>query len=260
MKHMELNKKIDLLIISILLVIIVLVSLALSLKPLIVLLMYLLSASVYLSLRERKNFKKIFWAILIFGIIFGLGFDFVVTFNKGWIVNELFFPFRLFGFYPIIDDILGFILMTLFIVVFYEHFIDDEKNKKVSKNIKWILIVSIAALSFIFAVYLINSSLLRIPYAYLMTGLMAICFPIVFGIGRQRFMIKFLKTAGFSFIVWFVLELVCLKNSGWIFPGEYVGLVNIWGLRFPLEELFFWMMWYSVTIVSYYEFFIDDKL
>jgi len=256
---MEPNKKIDLLVVSVFLGVIAVMSLILSLKPFIVLLTYLLTSSIYLAFREKKNFKKIFWAVIIFGIIFGFGFDFVITFNKGWVVNGLVFPFRIFGFYPIIDDILGFMLMTLFIVIFYEHFIDDEKDKKISKNLKWIFIVSIIALSLIFIVYFINSNLLKTPYAYLVGGLAAICFPIIFGSSRPKFMIKFLKTAGFFFVVWFVLELVCIKNSGWIFPGQYIGMVNILGLRFPLEELFFWMMWYAVTIVSYYEFFIDDK-
>ncbi len=256
---MKPNKKIDFLVVLILLGVTALISLILSLKPLMVLLSYLLTSSIYLTFREKKNFKKIFLAVIIFGIIFGLGFDFVVTFNNGWTVSGLVFPFRLFGFYPLIDDILGFMLMALFIVVFYEHFIDDEKNKKISKNLKWALIIPIIALALIFIIYFINSNLLKIPYAYLIGGLAAIFFPIVFGLSKPKFIVKFLKTAGFFFIIWFVLELVCLKNGGWTFPGEYMGMVKIFGLRFPLEELFFWMMCYAVTIVSYYEFFIDDK-
>jgi len=63
----------------------------------------------------------------------------------------------------------------------------------------------------------------------------------------------------FFFFVWFLAEIVVLKTAGWTFPGQYIGMVTILGVTFPLEELFFWMLWYSVTIISYYEFFLDDQ-
>lgn len=256
---MKENKKFDLLVVFIILAVAVLVSLFCNLKPIIVFLLYLLTPSIYLILREKKNFKKIFWAVIIFGVIFGLGFDFIVTFNEGWIVTRLIFPAKIFGFYPIIDDILGFMLMTLFMVVFYEHFLDDEKNRRISRNLKLALIVSLIVLVFIFVIYLINPALLKIPYVYLVCGLVAIAFPIVINLHRPRFLGKFFKLAAFFFVVWFVLELVCLKNSGWIFPGQYIGTVEIFGLKFPFEELFFWMMWYAAAVASYYEVIVDDQ-
>ena len=253
------SKKVDLLIVFVLLGITAIVSLVFDFKPLIISLSYLLLPSIYLILREKKNFWKIFWAVIIFGIIFGLGFDFIVTLNEGWVVTRLVFPFRLFGFYPLIDDILAFMLMTLFMVVFYEHFLDDEKNRRISRNLKWVLFLSLIVLVFIFIVYIINPNLLRVPYTYLVSGLFAIAFPLAVCLYRPRFLEKFLKLAAFFFVVWFVLELAALKGGGWIFPGEYIGMVEIFGLRFPFEELFFWMMWYAAAIVSYYEVFIDDE-
>ena len=255
----RINKKIDLLVVFLLLGITAAISLIFNFKPLIAFLLYLLSPSIYLILREKKNFFKIFWAVVVFGIIFGFGFDFVVTLNEGWIVTQLVLPLRLFGFYPILDDVLAFMLMTLFIVVFYEHFLDDEKNRRISNNLKWLITFSLVILILIFTAYLINPNFLRIPYAYLVGGIFAIAFPFVFSLYKLRFLEKFLKLAAFFFVVWFVLELICLKAGGWIFPGEYIGMVEIFGVKFPFEELFFWMMWYAAAVVSYYESFIDDQ-
>jgi hypothetical protein len=143
--------------------------------------------------------------------------------------------------------------------VFYEHFLDDEKNRRISRNLKWALLLSLIVLAFVFIAYIINPNLLKIHYTYLVGGLLAIVFPLVVCLYKPRFLGRFLKLAGFFFVVWFILEVVCLKTGGWIFPGEYVGTVEIFNLRFPFEELFFWMMWYAAVVVSYYEVFIDDE-
>jgi hypothetical protein len=256
---MKANKKFDLLIVLLLLGITAGISLIFNLKPAIGGVLYTLIPSLYLILRKKKNFWKIFWAVIVLGVIFGFVFDFIVTLNDGWIVPRLVFPFRLFGFYPVFDDILGFMLMTLFIVVFYEHFLDDEKNKRISRNLKWLLVASLAGLVFMFIIYFINPGLLKLPYIYLITGLAAIIFPLLFSLNRPRFLNKVLRVSAFFFAVWFIAELVALKTGGWIFPGKYIGMVEVFGLRFPFEELFFWMLWYAATVVSYYECFIDDK-
>jgi len=258
MEKTKTNKKIDLAVSFLLFGAAAIVSLIFNLKPLVEGTLCCLIPSIYLILRERKNFLKIFWAVIIFGVIFGTIFDFIETFNKAWVVTRLVFPWKIFGVLPV-DDILGFMLMTLFIIVFYEHFLDDEKNPKISNNLKWALIPSLLILAFVLIVYLINPNLLEISYVYLLGGTLAIIFPIAMSLYKSRFLGKFLKLSAFFFIIWFILELVALKTEGWIFPGEYIGRVEIFGLAFPLEELFFWMMFYAATIVSYYEFFIDDK-
>lgn len=165
------NKKIDLLIVTLILVITAAISYILDVKPLIAGLLYLLIPSIYLILREKKNLLKIFLAVLILGIIFSFIFDFIQVFNRAYISlnEELVFPWRLFNVEPV-DYILGYMLMTLFIIVFYEHFLDDEKNRRISKNLIWALIPSLSVLIFIIALFLINKETLRFPYPYLMGG------------------------------------------------------------------------------------------
>lgn len=256
---MRINKKIDFVVVCVWILIGAGISLLFSLKPLIGGVISLLPPAVYLIFREKKNGKKIFWAVLIFGAIFGFIFDFAETANRAWVIERLVFPWRIFGFYPLLDDLIGLMLMTLLIVVFYEHFLDDEKNPRVSKNLIWALVPSALVLISILFVYNINPDFLKIPYAYLIGGLLAIVFPLLMGIYKPRILGKLAKIVAFFFGVWFIAELVTLKTGGWIFAGQYIGQVEIWGLRFPFEELFFWIMFYAATIVSYYEFFIDDK-
>ncbi|MDA2936626.1 hypothetical protein MYX06_05415 [Patescibacteria group bacterium AH-259-L05] len=151
----KINKKVDLAVIFLFIGIFAIVSLIFNLKPLVGGTLYFLISSIYLILRERKNFLKIFWAVIIFGVIFGIIFDFIETFNKAWVVTRLVFPWKILGVLPI-DDIFGFMLMTLFIIVFYEHFLDDEKNSRISNNLKWALIPSLSVLIFTLIIYLIN--------------------------------------------------------------------------------------------------------
>lgn len=252
------NKKLDLIIVFAIFILSALISIIFNLKPLTGGLLSLLIPSIYLMLREKKNFWKIFWGVFIFGVIIGFSFDFIVTLNQGWVVTRIVLPWKFFEILPI-DNVIGWALMTLFILVFYEHFLDDEKNKKISKNLKWALIPFSTLLFLLLVLYIINPSLLKLPYIYLLGGSMAIIFPIALTLSKARFLEKFLKLGVFFFVVWFTLELVCLKNQGWIFPGQYIGQINILGLIFPFEELFFWMMFYSTTVVSYYEVFIDDR-
>ncbi|MCK4805646.1 MAG: hypothetical protein KAS91_00470 [Candidatus Pacebacteria bacterium] len=229
-----------------------------NLKPLFGALLGILPIVFYLMIRRKKNIKKIFWAVIIFGGLFGFVFDFIQSVSKAWFVERLVIPWRIFGILPV-DDVIGFLLMTLFIVVCYEHFIDDEKNRKVSKNLIWALVPSILATVAIILIFLfVGPESLKVSYAYLAGGSVAIILPIFMSIRKPKLIPKFLITGVFFSVVWFVAEIIALKTGAWSFPGEYIGTVSVFSVVFPLEELFFWVMLYAVTIVSYYELFIDD--
>ena len=191
------------------------------------------------------------------GGLFGFFFDFIVTYNQGWFVSGLIVPIRLFGFLPV-DDLLGFLLMTLFIIVFYEHFLDDYKLKNVSPNIygavKPALFISILLL----ASYLIFEKSITVLYVYLITGLLAVSKLIRVGMAKTSYLPRLLYLSIFFFFVWFALELICLRNGGWNFSGQYIGMVTVANLNFPIEEFVFWFMLYAATIVAFYEYYEDS--
>jgi hypothetical protein len=70
---------------------------------------------------------------------------------------------------------------------------------------------------------------------------------------------KLIKLAIFFFGLTLTIELVSLKTDLWIFPGQYFGLINIFGLTFPLEEFIFWICLSAPAVIAYHEFSIDDE-
>jgi len=222
---------------------------------------YLLPPSIYLILRGKKNFLKIFLAVIIFGLLFAFIFDFIQVLNNAYFTpaQELVIPWLIFGIEPV-DYLIGYMLMTLFIVVFYEHFLDDEKIKKLPNNFKNSLLAPFIVLVFIIATFFLKPVSLEIKYSYVILGLLAILPSVIHVFNKPRFLDKFLKLGSYFFFVWFLIEMVAIKNGYWLYHGQYyIGWVKFLGLEFPFEELFFWMMLYAVTIVSYYERFIDDN-
>ena len=252
------GKQLDLLVTFSLFIITAFVSFKLNLKPLTGSFLYLLIPSIYLSLRERKNYKKIFWAVLLLGGVLGFIFDFIETFNKAWITSRLVLPWKIFGVLSV-DDFIGFLLMTLLIVIFYEHFIDDEKDRRISPHLIPTLIPSLLIALSIIIFFPLRPDIFNVPYAYLYGGIAVIAFPIFYCIRRPELISKFLKVAASFFMIWFVAEIVVLKTGGWYFAGEYIGTVHVFGVTFPFEELFFWMMFYAASMVAYYERVIDDE-
>lgn len=253
------RKKFDFIVVYFLIILGVVVTCVFHFQPLIGALLGLLPPALYLILREKKNLPKIFLAVIIFGALFGFIFEFMAEFNQTWLVPRVVFQWRVFGFLPILDIILGYMLMTLLIVVFYEHFLDDERNKRISKNFLWALLPSCTVLIIIFLLYYAHRDFLKIPYFYLIAGSLAVAFPLIMSLRKPKFLKKLLQVSAFFFGVWFLIELAGLRITGWSFQGQYIGWVKVFGLAFPFEELFFWMMCYAATIVAYYEFFIDDQ-
>ncbi|MBI5004492.1 hypothetical protein HZC00_05375 [Candidatus Kaiserbacteria bacterium] len=251
------RKKIDLLVIVILLSLGAILSLALSLKALNAGLVYLVPASVYLMLRERKNYQKIFLGTLVFGLLFGFFFDFIETYSGAWTVVNLVIPYKVLGVLPV-DDMIGFVLMTLFTFLFYEHFLDDERTKRLSSGLSQALFIGAVLVIFTIVMFIADPLSMSISHAYLKGGLAALIFPIIFSWRNPKIIGKFAILSLFFFFVWLVAEVIAVKNGNWIYPGQYVGWVNVFGVTFPLEELFFWALCYSATITAFYERFIDD--
>ncbi len=249
------KKRVDILVVSLMIIISNIVSLIFNLKPLFTGI-FLLIPSFYMVFREKKNLKKIFIATFLYGFLAGFIFDFFEVFNKSWVVNAI-LP-KVLGIMPL-DNLIGYIIMSFLMILFYEHFLDDERNKKISKNFILGLLPFLLVFFSLIAIFLTNPSVLKIPYAYLIGGLFAIIFPIIFSFFKPRIIPKFLVMFVYFFFVWLLTEIVAVKTGAWTYPGEYIGLINLFGVTFPIEELFFWCMWYASSITAYYEFFIDDQ-
>ena len=254
------RKKIDLLITILLLAGGAVISFYLKPANPVLSILYLGIPSFFLMLREKKNYKKIGWGVLVFGILMSTTFDFVATINGAWAVDRIIFPKAVISTWPI-ESIIGYIFMTLFVIVFYEHFLDDERHPRLPKSHSKVFLLLLIILFTTFAIHFISPDSLKFSYFYLKAGFVAILFPIIFSFYNPHIIRKFAPLAFFFFFVWLVIEFVGVHNGNWLFPsqGQFVGYASLFGITFPFEEVFFWFMWYSAVIVAFYENFIDDR-
>lgn len=255
-------KKID---VAVLLVFIVLVSLytyfARDLfigKAIFPALLSTLVTSIYLGLRAKKPWLKIIVSSLIFGALFGFIFEFFQEFNSGYHIVSTIFP-KLFGVIPL-DNLLGHTLMTFSTLVFYEHFVNKKTSHKISKKIALVLVPALLVAGLIVFAFYFKPEWLLLKYPYLTLGVAAIVPPIFLALTKRGFAKDMALMVLFFFVNYFIIEIFAVKLNWWVYPGNYIGWITITfpGITFPLEELFFWMMFYAASLVSYYKLFIDN--
>jgi len=228
-------------------------------KPTVVGILALLPAIIYLGLRKKKNWEKIAVATLVFGVLFGFLFEFRVEYTKTYVVPMALtlFP-SWFGFFQP-DILIGHAMMACFTIVFYEHFIERDRDHHISKNLIYAVLPGLcAAAVMILAFYFKPSLLSKGGYTYFHMGVVAIIPPILLGFFQPKFIRNMVETTIFFFFLWLAYELFSVKLGYWIYPGNnYVGRVFLFGISFPIEELLFWMLFYAASLVSYYELFVD---
>ncbi len=213
---------------------------------------------LYLGLRGEKNWKKIAVGSLVFGLLFGSLLEFFAHTTQTWIVPTTRFPFRVLGF-DTIESLFGYIFMTAYVLTFYEHFFDKDKNHRISPHIWVAIIPAILAWLVVVCLYFLDPSRLYFSHAYLKMGLAAVIPLILQVIQSPKLLRKYIPFALSLFFIIFTWEVVGLTFQYWTFPGrDYLGMVTAFGQRFPVEEIIFWMLLYPATIASYYERFVDD--
>lgn len=210
---------------------------------------------VYLGVRENKPWKKILFATLIFGTINGFLFEFIEELNRSYSVISTVFP-KILGVVPI-DNILGHTMMALLTLTFYEHFINKRKSSAISTRSKYAICISLIAISIVLIVFSYNQNLLHFDYSYFYMGLAAIIPPIILGIKKPQLIRDMTVTAIYFFFLYLSMELLAVRNNWWIYKDSYVGSVTLFNYSFPFEELFFWMLFYAASLVSYYKILID---
>ena len=213
---------------------------------------------IFLILRKTKKIKHILLASLG-GLGFGFVFDFVATLNHAWFIpqDQLALP-RLLGIVPL-DDLIWFAGWIFFMTTFYEHFLDNTRNKQISPHLKWGVTISLTLMSILVVLFYVFPSLLQIHYAYLICFACALPFAFYVLVHKPILLLPIAKLTAFFAPMLLLYELSALMTHQWIFPGFYIGHVEILGLVMPFEEFFFWIFLSSCVVLSYYEFFVEEK-
>jgi hypothetical protein len=213
---------------------------------------------IYLGFRKKKYWKKVIVSTIVFGCMFGFVVDFIAEYTKSWTVTSLVFPVRILG-VNTIDSVIGFMLMTGLTIVFYEHFLDTAKNGHISRHLKYAVLPGFFAIAILLLTYAFQPTLLHTRYPYLFMGIAAIIPPVILGFLNPPFFRRMVITGTYFFFLYFVFEIYAVNYSYWVYKGDnYIGWVSLFNTNFPFEELFFWMMFYAASLVSYYELFIED--
>jgi hypothetical protein len=224
--------------------------------------LFLIIPSTYLSVILRGNIKKTAIFALVTSAPFIIFADYIAHLTNQWVVPDTIFAARLLGLVPVEDALWAFFL-TYFMIMFYELFLDDRKDdKKVFPSKTKYLAVFFSSILIIFLfLYFFLPSYLYISYFYLWFGMALIFIPIIIELIRKPNLItKVFLTGVYFFFVSFLYEITALKLGWWCFPGQqFVGWVSIFGVRFPFEEFFFYVLLLAMACVSYYEFFDGDE-
>lgn len=148
------------------------------------------------------------------------------------------------------------------IIMFYEYFLEKHIRDKIWHPRTKYLVLLVSGLFLLFLILFFGyPALLRIPYWYFIFGLTLILLPLIIqAFSFPKVFAKILKVVPYFFYLTFIYEITALKLGWWVFPGrEFIGWVSFFGVSFPFEEFFFWLVLLAASLLSYYEFYADDE-
>ncbi len=190
-----------------------------------------------------------------------MNLDIIFYATKQWYVESTVFSNRLLGIVAW-EDVIYFFLFVYFPVIFWEHFFEKKRLERPwGRHMTLLTITSILFSVVILAAWTWAPILLQIPYFYLIVLVLFTVIPIILEIrARPQFGIKFIRVGLYFGYVAILYELTALYLQLWNYPSrQFVGWIEIIGLRFPIEELFAWILLGTATILTWYEYCDDDN-
>ncbi len=150
------------------------------------------------------------------------------------------FSWRVLGAPP--EEILWFFLHIFYILVFYEHFIDEERTPLISRRTKWMFLVSAITVGVAVFLVAILGDASRIRYPYLVTGtvtMLPTLFYLIFT--RAHFSHKLAPFTIYFFCYALTMEIQAVRFGLWSFAdaSKYAALTTLFGASFPVEEIVF---------------------
>ncbi|HXS14651.1 MAG TPA: hypothetical protein VN711_00810 [Candidatus Saccharimonadales bacterium] len=218
--------------------------------------------SLLLSLQKPSVVKKSF-IVSLFIIPFMIIVDYVAELTKTWVwpLPQSILPLKLFHVVSL-EVIIWAFLHTYIVILFYQYFFEKSIIKKFwnGKSREAFIGTTFIFIIFLFILYL-SPIFLYIPYWYFVFGILGIL-PVVLleEIRYPQVFPKLLKTAMYFFYLNFTYEITALKIGWWSFPStQFIGHVSFFGVIFPFEEFFFWILLFTLAILSYYEYFFNRE-
>lgn len=215
--------------------------------------------SIYLLLRVRRHMVKILLASAVLSLTWLLALALLAEVNSAWVVYDLVFSYRYAGIVPLDEIIWGF-LYTLYIILFYEHFIDGVRMRKAFSFHGFLAFVGGVLMLLVCTYYTLTApELLHVPYAYLVLCTFSLLSYIAALCVKPRLILHTLPALLYFSFVFFVHEVTALSLSQWHFPGHYIGMLTILNVSFPIEELIFFIILSGSVVAAYFELIFDNQ-
>lgn len=177
-----------------------------------------------------------------------------------WPLPDSVFP-KLFN-YVSIEVLLWGFLHTYVVVLFFQYFFEKTFIKKILTKRSREALFGTSVIFIIFLIALIlYPAILNIPYWYIIFGTVGILPIVIFeDLRYPRIFQRLLKTGAYFFYLNFTYEITALKIGWWSFPSkQFIGYISFFEVTFPFEEFFFWLILFTLAILSYYEFFFNRE-
>lgn len=217
--------------------------------------------SVILSCLKPHLVKKLLIFSFVFGIPLAIVSDYCMQITGGWYAGTI-FPWRVFG-QGVIENLFWTPAAIYFVTIFYEVFFENEiRRKAYFPQFKYFFTFWLFVLISFFMLFYLNPNALIIHYFYLKIGLVLSLVPVLFMIIRYPKLIpKFFFVNLYFLYLFLVHELTALKLNQWSFPNkaEVIASISLLNFSLPLEEFLYFVVLGALAILSFYEFFDDDR-
>lgn len=222
----------------------------------------------YLAGRTAMPWRRVLVGTVVFGGAFGFFFEMFQESGDSYSVVAASFP-KLLGVVPG-DSVIAHMLMTLLTLAFYEHFVLQREREgagpagELSHRARYGVGLGAAMVVAVVAVHAIEPGWVDIPYSYAVLGTAAIVPPVALALRRPAWLKNLTLVVPCFLVYYLVMEVVAVRHDWWVYPADrYLGWVTLPGpaddVRFPFEELFFWMTGYAAALASYYEIFLVPR-
>lgn len=202
----------------------------------------------------KKTRRKVLIFSVVTTFLFALPIELVARLANAWDVASI-FP-RLFSVAPLENLFYAFINF-FWVLAFYEYFVDNDKNKNISK--KWKYLIGLYCLLSVTVYALYNYAIQYISLNYWVIGALVLFLPALLIFGENRHLLKKIIIPTLFFAGVFCLhEIVSLLIGHWWWPGSYLLPIKIQGIIFPLDDVIIWYFLSTPALIGGYEFFMDD--
>jgi hypothetical protein len=209
--------------------------------------------ALYLSLVNRRAVGSALLFSLAAAVTFGLMVDYLGFINHVWDTPESIFSYWIFSLVPIENPMWSFLYIYNVIMVY--ECLANKKPGRPSKRFFW-FIGGLALLAVVVHLAADRIDALRnIPYLYFSAGMLFFVAPAAAFLAKYpKYLHNFVATACYLVPIAFANEVVGLTLGHWYFPAEaeLLGHIGVLGVAIPFEELFFFILFGPIAILTYY--------